>query len=368
MKRRSLAEEIALEARAEKLDRDAASLSETKDRLQREVDRQRSKTSVVTKERDKLLAQVELIESMDAGRVVVPEWMAPPKEKAKDHHATLCLLVTDTHFDEVVDPEEVDGLNCYNREIAELRLRRCFERTVLLARQYLGGVEYDGVCLFLGGDIFSGNIHEELARTNADTLFGSLLHWIGPMEAGVKMLASEFGRVHVAAVPGNHGRMTRKPVAKKRAADNLDWLLYRLMARELAGDQRVTWEISRAADAYVQVYNTRYLLTHGDQFRGGTGIAGALSPLLLGSHRKTRRQAAAGRPYDVMVMGHWHQYISLPSRGLLVGPCLKGYDEYAYVSNWEPEPPQQALWINTPERGVTFSAPVFVMDRKAEGW
>jgi predicted phosphodiesterase len=182
------------------------------------------------------------------------------------------------------------------------------------------------------------------------------------------MLADEFGKVHVAAVPGNHGRMTRKPIAKKRAADNLDWLLYSLLLRSLRGDGRVTWTVPKAADAHVNVYNMRFLLTHGDQFRGGSGISGALAPLMLGSHRKTRRQSAAGKPYDVMVMGHWHQNISLPSRGLLVGGCLKGYDEYAYVSNFEPEPPQQSLWITTPEHGITFQAPVFVGDREAEGW
>lgn len=340
-----------------------ASLDEAK----RESGSLKAKLSVVTKERDALLRQLNLIESFDGATIKRPGWMAPPK-KSKEHRATLCLLITDTHFDEEVDPAEIDGINAYNREIAELRLRRCIERAILLARQYLGGVKYDGVSLFLGGDIFSGNIHEELARTNRDTLFGSLLHWIGPMVEAVGTLTDEFGRVHVSGCPGNHGRSTRKPIAKKRAADNLDWLLYRLMARELSRDSRITWEIAKSADAHVQIYNTRFLLTHGDQFRGGSGISGALAPLMLGTHRKTRRQAAAGRPYDYMVMGHFHQELFLPSKGLIVGPCLKGYDEFAYVSNYEAEPPKQLLWITTPEHGITFSAPVFVQNRKAEGW
>jgi hypothetical protein len=343
-------------------------IESAKDRLQREYASLAAKLSLTAKERDKLQQQLTLIEALDEIPREKPEWLAPPKKTKGDHRATLCLLITDTHFDEIVDPHEVDGLNAYNREIAELRLRRCFERSIMLARQYLGGVKYDGVALFLGGDIFSGNIHEELARTNSDTLFGSLLHWMGPMVAGIEMLSDEFGKVHVAGVPGNHGRMSKKPIAKKRAADNLDWLLYRLMAREMARNTKVTWEISKAADAHISVYTTKYLLTHGDQFRGGSGISGALSALMLGSHRKTRRQASAGKPYDYMVMGHWHQHIFLPSKGLLVGGCLKGYDEYSYVSNFEAEPPQQALWITTPEHGITFSAPVFVGHRRDEGW
>jgi UDP-2,3-diacylglucosamine pyrophosphatase LpxH len=359
----ALKEDLKIEAAVQPY-RDAA------DKAQREAASLRAKVAVLTRERARFVEQLGVIESLDRANVERPVWALPSKKKGSDNRATLCLLITDTHFDEVVDPDQIDGLNCYNREIAELRLRRCVEHAVMLARDYLGGVKYDGVTLFLRGDIFSGNIHEELARTNEDTLFGSLEHWLGPMEAAIGTLADEFKRIHVVGVPGNHGRMSRKPIAKQRAADNLDWLFYRWMARDFvrARDQRVTWDVPTSADAHVTVYSTRYLLTHGDQFRGGSGISGALAPLMLGSHRKTRRQAAAGKPYDYMVMGHWHQHLFLPSRALIVGPCLKGYDEWAFVSNFEPEPPQQALWITTPEHGITFSAPVFVQDRAGEGW
>jgi hypothetical protein len=309
---------------------------------------------------------LNLISSLDTAKTKPPRWLTPKPRGG--HHATINLLITDTHFDEVVRPEEVDGLNAYNREIAELRLRKAFEDTVKLTRNYLAGVTYDGVCLMLGGDIFSGLIHEELRETNETEIMASVIHWVEPLEAGIELLAAEFGKVHVVGVPGNHGRRTQKPRAKGRATDNFDWLLYKLIERDYRKREDVTVQVPNAADAHVQVYGTRYLLTHGDQFRGGAGIAGALSPLMLGAHRKTRRQTAAGKPYDVMVMGHWHQELLLPAQGLMVGPCLKGYDEYAYVSNFPPSPPAQALWITTPEHGVTFKAPVYVMDRKREGW
>ncbi len=317
-------------------------------------------------ERDRLRAQLDVIEHLEARKApATPTWLTP-KAPAKGHRATLNLLLTDTHFDEVVDPAEIDGLNAYNREIAEQRLERWAQGAVKLAKHYLSGVKYDGVCLMLGGDIFSGNIHEELARTNEDTLFGSLLHWLDPMRAALELLALEFGRVHVAGTPGNHGRMTRKPIAKQRAADNLDWLLYRLLAREMAKDDRFTWAIPTSADTRVQVYAVRYNLTHGDQFRGGSGIAGALSPLMLGQARKSRRQQVAGHPYDYLVLGHWHTTLAV--KGIICGGAVKGTDEYSYVGNFDHEPPQQPLWITTPERGITFMAPIFVSDRKAEGW
>lgn len=309
---------------------------------------------------------LDLVQSIEGAKTKPPRWLAPPSKGT--HHATVNLLVTDTHFDEVVRPEEVDGLNAYNREIAELRLEAAFKGAWKLAKRYLSGVTYDGVCLMLGGDIFSGLIHEELRESNEAEIMASVVHWIEPLEAGINLLAEEFGKVHVVGVPGNHGRNTRKPRFKGRATDNFDWLLYKLIERDFKKREDVTVQVGNAMDAHVQVYGTRYLLTHGDQFKGGSGISGAMAPLLLGAHRKTRRQSSAGQPYDVMVAGHWHQEIALPAQGLMVGNCLKGADEYAYGSNFPYSPPSQLLWITTPEHGVTFKAPVFVQDRKREKW
>lgn len=351
---------------------DYAAGTEQQEQAERIADLQR-RIGAVTNQRDRALADLadmrktlDLVSSLDEARTKPPKWLAPP---TKGHHrATLNLLITDTHFDEVVRPEEVDGLNAYNREIAEMRLETAFKGAWKLARKYISGVEFDGVCLMLGGDIFSGLIHEELKETNQAEIMASVIHWIEPLEAGIGLLAEEFGKVHVVGVPGNHGRNTRKPRFKGRATDNFDWLLYKLIERDFRKDERVTVQVGNAMDAHVQVYGTRYLLTHGDQFKGGSGISGAMAPLMLGAHRKTRRQQAAGKPYDVMVMGHFHHELSLPSQGLIVGPCLKGYDEFAYGCNFPYSPPAQLLWITTPERGPTFSSPVFVQDRKREGW
>lgn len=293
-----------------------------------------------------------------------PVWLTQPPRKS--HSATVCLLLTDPHFTEVVDVDQVQGANQYDNEIADQRLRRCIEGVVKLSKHYMSGVTYDGCVVFMGGDMFSGNIHEELRVTNAGTLFEGLYRFLDPVAAALSTLAHEFGRVHVAGVPGNHGRLTRKPIAKSRAVDNLDWLFYVLLERDFHRDDRVTWQIPKAADTLVPVHGVRYQLTHGDQFRGGTGISGAMAPLALGQHRKSRRAAQIGKPYDYLVHGHWHQQAAW--KQIISGGSLKGYDEYAYVNNFDFEPPQQALWYTTPERGITFQTSVFVEDRAEEKW
>lgn len=320
-----------------------------------------------TEELTQLRQRLGLHDALQAARVGPPSWLAPKVPK-KGNRAIPSLVVTDWHRGELVKPEQVDGLNKYNTAIADARMRRAFEGCVRVCRDYLKGVQYDGIQLFLPGDMISGAIHEELKETNEQTVAESVVGMVEPLEAGINLLAKEFGKVHVAAVVGNHGRSTRKPIAKNRAQDNMDWLIYKLVERDMVGRPDVTMQVSEAADTLVTLYGTRYLLTHGDQFRGGGGIAGILSPLLLGSHRKTRRAATAGKPYDVMVFGHFHQSLWFPSKGLIGSGCGIGYNEHAYVSNFEPEPPQCAMWLTTPEHGITVSAPIFVADRKSEGW
>ena len=305
-------------------------------------------------------------EALDGAIIQPPKWILPPKRTGKKNLAIPSLFVTDVHWGESVEPAEIDGLNCYNRAIAEMRIKQCAAGAVKLCRDYLSGVDYEGINLLLGGDLLSGDIHDELRETNVEATTESVVGVIEALIPAIRVLADHFGRVHTVAVTGNHGRTTKKPRAKRRSADSFDGLVYRLIAREFQGDERVTFDVPAGPDAHFSVYNVRYCLSHGDQFRGGSGIAGALSPLLLGVHRKRRRDSQAGHPWDVLCVGHFHQSYYL--KDLIVGGAVIGYNEYAHGQNLPFEEPSAGLWLNTPERGISAYMPVYLMDREAEGW
>ena len=296
----------------------------------------------------------------------VPNWIEDRRGEARGtDDAVAVAFLSDMHLDEVVLPEQVDYVNAFNREIAEKRLKNFFSNTLQLAFDHTKGISYSGLVLPFGGDFFSGNIHEELQQTNEATIIESVLHWVGPIIAGVEQLDAEFHKVHIPCVVGNHGRLTRKPTAKNRAQDNFDFLLYHIVARHFKDNPNVTFNISESADSFFTAFDTRFLLTHGDQFRGGGGIAGLLSPLMVGDHRKRKRQNAVRKPYDYMILGHWHQLSFF--KGIIVNGSLKGYDEYASISNFDFEPPQQAFFLVQPEHGITIQAPIHVLD-KDESW
>lgn len=333
-------------------------------KLRKERDIATAEASRLREQLDEANRALSVVSAAERADLHPPKWMSPAKPKTSA--ATLLLMLSDTHFDEVVKPEEVEGLNAYNRQIAVMRLESWARNVVNVARNYLAGVTYDGVVLMLGGDIFSGDIHEELADTNEDTMLGSLLFWSEQLAAAIDLLADEFNKVHVPVVVGNHGRMTRKPRMKLRAKTNFDWLLGKMLEQHFAKDKRVTFQIGEGTDALIEIYGYKHLLTHGDQVSGGGGIGGIYPPIMRMRARKAQRYLTTNENFSTLWIGHWHQY--LPSPHLVVNGSLKGYDEYAFINNFQFEQPQQALAVVTPRHNITFHAPIFAANRKREQW
>lgn len=288
------------------------------------------------------------IARVESSPTVPPAWISPAKVSTKNRLVIPTAFLSDPHFDEVIFPAQVNGVNAYNREIGAQRLEQFFKSAVKVGKEFLKGLSFPGICVPLGGDMFSGNIHEELKETNEGSLCEAILHWLAPMEAGLTLLAEEYGKVYLPCVVGNHTRLTRKPINKGRVRDNIDWLFYQLLAKSFAGDPRLQFDISESPDLNYQLYRTRYCLTHGDQFNGGSGISGVFAPLMIGDARKRKKSTATNQSYDYLVMGHWHQLMS--ARGVIINGSLKGYDEYAFNKNFDYEPPQQAFWLTSAER------------------
>jgi predicted MPP superfamily phosphohydrolase len=295
-----------------------------------------------------------------------PRWLIKPAGTTHTGRGTPVLMLSDLHLDEVVDYAEMNRANKYNRRIAEQRLDRVVLKSIEILRDYWQGTTYDGIVLVLGGDIFSGNIHDELRETNEDTMLGSVSHWIPRIAGAISLLADEFGKVHVPVVAGNHGRSTPKKRYKLNARDNFDWFIGVQLAAMFRDDDRITFAVSDAQDTTFDVYGWRVMLTHGDQTGGGQGIGGIWPPIMRMLAKKQQAQSALGRRFDMGIMGHWHQLTW--GQGFIINGSLKGYDEFAMGLNFRPEQAQQALWVMSPERMITWRADVIAEDRKAEGW
>lgn len=294
-----------------------------------------------------------------------PAWLISDAKKTGSVTGVPLTLWSDWHFGETVRPEQVNGLNAYNTGIAQQRAELLVERIVDLCFNHMVNPKYPGVVINLGGDMISGEIHEELLRTNELTSIPACLNLTKILVRCLRAMADKFGRVFVTGVSGNHGRTTRRPSFKDLAQLNYDWLIYQMIEMRLEDDKRFSFHFPATADVFYQVYGHRYMLTHGDHIgtKGGDGIIGALGPILRGD-TKMRNAATDNERYDTVLMGHWHQLLPLFPR-LCVNGSLKGYDEYAKLElRARPEEPQQMLWFQHPTRGITCQWPVKVGQKR----
>ena len=281
----------------------------------------------------------------------VPKWTAP-KRRSKAKVCAPVLLLSDTHFGEVINADEVDGFNSYDDDIALARWERVINETPeAIARHLHGfGVEYFVAALL--GDFLSGDIHDELTATNENPIPEVLSTWAPRIVAGLQHLADtiDTDRIVVPCVDGNHDRTGKKMGAKQRATSSWAWIIYQWIADRLADDDRFHFMISRSAEVWLPIYDVRTLFVHGDGTRGGSGIGGIWPPIMRYVHKTQTAHQAMGRPVDFVCMGHWHQWTV--GKSFLINGSLKGFDEFARSMSFPPERPQQALFAVTPDRGV----------------
>ena len=353
---------------------DPNELLKHEEEIKQEVARQtrflRDENTRLSEEAVELRRMATFYDSLRNAPLKVPTWRKP-KAGGKSHVHTQMVSLTDWHLDEVVDPQEVLEINAYNRKIAGQRIDLWSEKIVSLPQKWMPNLNVEGLIIPATGDLFTGEIHDELTVTNEDTVLGSLLYWMEPIISLIEGLAMEYRGIEIDCVPGNHTRNTKQFDHKQRAKKSYEQFFWSVVRDRIADRkvvQNVTINVSPGSSMNIEVYGRNYVLDHGYEFRGGTGISGAFAPLSLGSHRKSLKQTVAGMPMHTMIIGHMHQIINIP--GVIMGGALKGYDEYASDLNLRPDEngAGQAMWITSPERAQVMWMPIYVQDRAAEGW
>ena len=301
------------------------------------------------------------LENLD--QIKPPKWTVQIKDS--DSPGVPTLFLSDIHAGEVVVRGQVNGVNHYDLATCAKRMQHTIETAVHLCSLLDGKMRYPGIVIPLGGDMVSGDIHDELVATNELPTIPTVLELYEYLVAVILTALDNFPAVFLPCVSGNHGRNTKKTWSKNRNHTSFDWLLYQMLAKRFAHEPRVTFYIPQGSDGLYRVYNTRYLITHGDQFRGGDSIIGPIGPIFRGTQKKLARNQAVQQDFDVAIMGHWHQYIH--TERVIVNGSMKGYDEYAAQGNFGFEPPRQALWVTHPKFGINWRMPVLCEKPKAAG-
>lgn len=274
-------------------------------------------------------------------RVSIPTWTQAP---SGSRGASAVLVHTsDHHMGEVIRAGEVQGVNAFDPDICARRLRRMASAACEIGSRWASDTDCRGAVLTLAGDLISGDIHEELTATQELTAHEQVQASVEAIAAMIRLLVEGFGRVHVVGVPGNHGRTTRRPTAKRYGALSYDILICAMVAREFPGDDRITWQVDGATDQFLTVWGRTLMVTHGDKLGtgGGMGFAGPVLPMLRGGHKVRLQQASLGQAPYLILAGHYHTSAAPP--GMLFNGSVPGWSEYGRDVRAGVEPPKQWL-------------------------
>lgn len=273
----------------------------------------------------------------------------PFKPKKPSGSATAVICINDVHCEETVLPETVNGLGEFNLDIAEKRLAKVGHNALLLldAQRKMSNIR--DLVVWIGGDIISGHIHEELTESNSlspteaclwaeQQLIGLLDHWLAYADVDSLTVVTSYG---------NHGRTVQKPRIGTAAKHSFEWWMYKHLERVYLdrADKRVTFKVEQSYHNWLEIQGKQVRFHHGDWLKYQGGVGGIGIPVNKSINEWNKAQRA-----DFDFFGHWHQHEK--HAHWCACNCLIGYNAYA-----------QSIKASWSEPSQTFA--VFDRDRRA---
>lgn len=263
-------------------------------------------------------------------------------------------LFSDAHIEETVDPANVLGLNEYNIEIAEQRIKAYFANLATCLKR-------DKVnCLYFSalGDTLSGFIHEHLMQENCmtppeATLFGQSL-----IVSGLRFLREQLSDLKIIfiGICGNHSRTTKKLQNSNGFKLSYEWIMYQNIKQicEML-NLGIEFIIPESEVALVQTPdNKRYIFCHGFQVQSkGTGTVAGIYPALQRLAMKWQKVFKQ----DKIFLGHYHTCVSIPTA--TVNGSIIGYNAFALSNGMGYEEPAQMYEVFDSEIGQLLSRKIY---------
>ncbi len=276
-----------------------------------------------------------------------------------DSQAAACIMCSDWHLEEYVDPSTVNGLNEYNLDIAKVSVSNCFSNGLRLVEICQKDVHIDTIVLILNGDIINGYIHEEFVEDNLLSPTEASLLGLDLISSGINyLLHNSKCKLKVICKFGNHGRTTIKSRVATGYKNSYEWMVFQLVAREFRGNNRVEVVVDNSYLTYVDIYGYTLRIHHGDNIGYQGGVGGVTIPL-----NKAIAQWNKHKTAYLDVVAHFHQLqLDTGSFRYVMNGSIVGYNAYAIKIKAAFEEPKQGFFLIDSKRGKTITAPIFVRE------
>ncbi len=254
---------------------------------------------------------------------------------------TLVVALADWHIGEVVNADEMGGINAYDWKIASEGILDIARRIIEWAETQRAGATIDAVQILCIGDIISGSIHEELAAHAefpgpvATARAGELL------AAVIHLFAERFASVRALCIAGNHDRLARRTPAKKTNEDSLAYLAYTIARERLRGVEHVVVETPVDPMPRFDVHGRPVAALHGHQIKAG-GISPYYGIARRSNSMARERTEIGGAPPSNIFIAHFHHFALLEDTNVVLCPSLIGATEWSRQAGFRGTPGQLA--------------------------
>jgi hypothetical protein len=270
------------------------------------------------------------------------------------------LLLSDSHADQIIKSEGVQGLENYNFNVACKRAERIVDTTISHLKENLLGYHFDTLFVFGLGDFISGDIHGADKHSQWQNSIKSALG-VGELYSHMfQDLSEHFEKIAFISVSGNHPRRSVKKDFRG-ANDNFDYLVAKtveLRLQKLIDEERMSVIIPDSWSAAVKIRGFNMLLNHGDGVRSFGGIP------FYGIERRTRRLtslgAVVGEVPNYFFYGHNHQATTLTNNlgETFLNGAWNACDEFSYEALAAYSNPTQLLLGVHEQHGVSWRLPI----------
>jgi len=296
-------------------------------------------------------------------KAVAPPKVSKSKQKVTE---TFCAINSDGHHDQVVRPEEVNGLESYNFPVSLRRAEVFVDGIIRYAKQTLSGYNFPRLVIFDLGDSTSGEIHDAERRSAFGNQFKNCLA-IGTLKAAMyRDLAAHFSSVEIVCTSGNHGRKTHRKEYAGGAHNNWDYMVSKVCQQALSNQPNVRMHIPNSWDYIIDIEGFAFHASHGDDVASSAGNPWNGLQQLHKTNSGIHRGAGTNQPFcnareiDYYCIGHHHTIGSVDGNG--VGYICNGAwlatDPYAYQSLRVAGRPQQMIFGVHKDHGKTWNLPL----------
>ena len=313
-----------------------------------------------------------------AFKAIPPRKYTKPSGKHKgDSPQVVIAPLSDTHIGERVDYNQMAGLNTYSFDLFNKSLSCCATTVLNLVELRRASVPIDELIIPMLGDMISGDIHDELIKTNQDNVMGQMIRGASLIAQAILYLAPHFKTITIPCVVGNHGRMTRKPPMKDKYMD-WDYLLYQWVAAFCKNQKNITFNIKTSYMDIFHVFDKNILIMHGDAVSGGGSLSSIpkvitnlrsvlqfrknLETEVMEANKDIKDPNHLPQYFDSVMMGHFHRVdeIDIGTGHAIICGCMKGGDEFALHRLGVITKPQQIVTYWHPKYGYIGKETIYL--------